>query len=585
MAKQKSSHEINELHKTAEKLIAERTAELQTEIAECKRMEKTLRIKQQELSTLVDNSTDIIVRLDKNFKYVFVNDQAAKVAGLEKEHMLGKSNAELGVPKESVSQWHSVFKKVFDTKKKDGFEFSFTGPLGTIYLSAVVVPEFDEKGDVRTVLCITRNITARKMAEEKLKRYRDELELRIEERTAMLSEACDDLRAEVEERRRTEERLSQTHKMEAIGTLAGGIAHDFNNMLAVIIGNAELALDGVGEEGPRRNLRQILKASERSRDLMNQILTFSRKNGGQEKEVKMAPLLKETCELLRASLPRAIHMDLHLQTEPDTIRADPSLVRQVVVNLANNAAHAMGKTGGILTIGLSSITLDQNSLHDEHMRPGPYVKLTVKDTGTGIAPDVRRRMFEPFFTTKGQGWGTGMGLSMVYGIVKGYHGTIEVESEVDKGSTFTVLLPQSDAFSATKKGKASSCPQRAHVLFVDDEPAVVEMATAMLEGIGYLVTAFTDSSEALKIFTGNPDGFDLLITDQTMPDMTGIALAKEVMAVDPDMPVIICTGYSETMSPETAKDAGIREFILKPVTKKEMARAIRRVLERGEEIK
>ncbi len=579
MAKQKSSHEINELQKRAKKFITEHTAELQAEIAERKRMEEALRIKQQELSILVDNSTDIIVRLDKNFKYVFVNDQAARVAGLEKEQMLGKSNAELGVPKESVSQWHSVFKRIFDTKKKDGFEFSFTGPLGTIYLSAVVVPEFDERGDVRTVLCITRDITARKMAEEKLKRHRDELELLVEERTAMLGETCDDLRAEVEERTRTEERLRQAHKMEAIGTLAGGIAHDFNNMLAVIIGNAELALDNVNEEGPRRNLRRILKASERSRDLVKQILTFSRKNGGQEKEVKMAPLLKETYELLRASLPRTIRMDLHLQTEPDTIRADPSLVQQVVVNLADNAAHAMGEAGGILTIGLSSITLGSDSLPDEHMRPGRYVKLTVKDTGTGIAPDVQRRMFEPFFTTKGQGRGTGMGLSMVYGIVKGYHGVIEVESEVDKGSTFTVLLPQSDAFSAIEEGEASSCPQKEHVLFVDDEPAIVEMATAMLEGIGYLVTAFTDSSEALKIFTGNPDGFDLLITDQTMPDMTGIALAKEVLAVRKDMPVIICTGYSETMSSEKAKDAGIREFILKPVTKKEMAQAIRRVLD------
>ncbi len=219
------------------------------------------------------------------------------------------------------------------------------------------------------------------------------------------------------------------------------------------------------------------------------------------------------------------------------------------------------------------------------MRPGCYVKLTVKDTGSGIAPDVQRRIFEPFFTTKGQGQGTGMGLSVVYGIVQSYHGMIEVESAAGLGSTFTVFLPESDALETIdEQEEASPCPRREHVLLVDDEPAVVRMTKTMLERMGYRVTALTDSSEALKVFTGNPDSFDLIITDQTMPDMTGIALAKEVLAVDPDMPIILCTGYSETVSPERAKEAGIREFLMKPVAKKEMAQAIRSVLEQEENI-
>jgi PAS domain S-box-containing protein len=553
-----------------------------SDITERKQMEEDLRIKEQELSILADNSADIIVRLDKNFKYVFVNDQAAKVAGLEKEQMLGKSNAELGVPEESVSQWHGVFKKVFDTKKKERFEFSFTGPLATIYFSAVVVPEFDERGDVRSVLCISRDITERKKAEEELRKYRDELELLVEERTAMLREAYDDLQAEVEERKRTEEQLRQTHKMEAIGTLAGGIAHHFNNMLTVIMGNAELALDDLVEEGCRARLNQILKASERSRDLIKQILTFSRKNGGQGKAMKMGPLLEETYKLLRASLPSTIRMDLHLQTKSDTILADPSLVRQVVVNLVNNAAYAIREAGGILTIGLSSVTLGSDSLPDKNMRPGRYVKLTVKDTGTGIAPEVQGRMFEPFFTTK-EHQGTGMGLSVAYGIVQSYHGMIEVESAAGLGSTFTVFLPGSDALATMdEQEEASPCPRKEHILLVDDEPAIAEMTKTMLERIGYHVTALTDSSEALEVFTGNPDGFDLVITDQTMPGMTGIALAKEVLAVRKDMPITLCTGYSETVSPEKAKESGIREFVLKPVAKKEMAQVIRRVLEQRE---
>jgi CheY-like chemotaxis protein len=353
-------------------------------------------------------------------------------------------------------------------------------------------------------------------------------------------------------------------------------------MLTVIMGNAELALDDLVEEGCRARLNQILKASERSRDLIKQILTFSRKNGGQGKAMKMGPLLEETYKLLRASLPSTIRMDLHLQTKSDTILADPSLVRQVVVNLVNNAAYAIREAGGILTIGLSSVTLGSDSLPDKNMRPGRYVKLTVKDTGTGIAPEVQGRMFEPFFTTK-EHQGTGMGLSVAYGIVQSYHGMIEVESAAGLGSTFTVFLPGSDALATMdEQEEASPCPRKEHILLVDDEPAIAEMTKTMLERIGYHVTALTDSSEALEVFTGNPDGFDLVITDQTMPGMTGIALAKEVLAVRKDMPITLCTGYSETVSPEKAKESGIREFVLKPVAKKEMAQVIRRVLEQRE---
>ena len=217
--------------------------------------------------------------------------------------------------------------------------------------------------------------------------------------------------------------------MEAVGALAGGIAHDFNNMLAIIMGNAELALDELDGDGPRQNIDQILKASKRSRDLVKKILTFSKKNIGEGKVVNIVPLLKETHELLRSSIPATIRMDLNIRARADTaVVAQPSEIQQVVVNLANNAAHAMREDGGTLTIGLSSVTLGSDSLPEDNMKPGRYVKLTVKDTGTGIAPDVQRRMFEPFFTTKEQSQGTGMGLSVVYGIVRAYNGAIEVES-------------------------------------------------------------------------------------------------------------------------------------------------------------
>jgi signal transduction histidine kinase/ActR/RegA family two-component response regulator len=548
MAKQKSPGQLDKLRKKAEKLIADNG----------------------HLASFPHLDPDPIIEVTCSGHVIFYN-RAAQTA-LEDHGMSGEDfspfwPADLHGMMEELPEGKaaSLYREVTIEDRVFG---------ETICLS----PQFG------TARIFAHDITARKKAEEELRKHRDELELLVEERTAMLSEACEELRKESEERKRTEEQLRQSHKMEAIGTLAGGIAHDFNNMLAVIIGNAEVALEDVQEPGPKENLRQILKASMRSRDLIKQILTFSRKKVGQEKAVRMAPLLKETYELLRASLPRTIRMDLHVQTESDAVSADPSLIQQVVVNLANNAAYAMGEAGGRLTIGLSSITLGSDSLPDEHVRPGRYVKLTVKDTGTGIAPVVQRRMFEPFFTTKELGQGTGMGLSVVYGIVKSYHGVIEVETEVGKGSTFTVLFPQARVFSAMEEGReeASFCAGKERILFVDDEPAIVEMTKTMLERIGYRVTAFSDCSEALRVFAGNPDGFDIVITDQTMPDMTGIALAKEVMAVRRNMPIIICTGYSETVSPEKAKNAGIREFVLKPVTKKEMARAIRRVLEQAD---
>lgn len=386
-----------------------------------------------------------------------------------------------------------------------------------------------------------------------------------------------------EERVRLEEQLHHAQKMQAIGTLAGGIAHDFNNMLAVIMGNAELALDEDSVESMRRNIKQILNASKHSRNLIKQILTFSRKDGGEGKVIEIVPVVREATALLRASLPTTIAMDLKIRAKADTtIVADPTRIEQVIVNLASNAAYAMRETGGTLTISLSTVT-GRSSLFNEGIEPSRYVKLTVKDSGTGITPEVQQRMFEPFFTTKEPGGGTGMGLSVVYGIIKGYGGEIEVESEIGKGSKFVVLLPHADGFPRITQEKDEDmvlpATAREHILFIDDERALVDMATIMLERLGYRVTAVTNSNKALNVFSEAPHTFDLVITDQTMPEMTGLALASKFLGVRKDLPIILCTGFSETVSPEKAKEAGIREFIMKPVTKREMAQAVRRVLE------
>lgn len=386
---------------------------------------------------------------------------------------------------------------------------------------------------------------------------------------------------DITEQVRLEEQLRQSHKMEAVGTLAGGIAHDFNNMLAVIMGNAELALEDVNAEGPRRNLEAILGASKRSRDLVRQILTFSRKSGGEEIPVDIESLLRETYMLLRSSLPATVRIDLDLRTrQGTTVIGDPSKIQQVIVNLANNAAYAMRKNGGSLSIGVSTVTLGSDVLTNGRTMIGPHVKLTVTDGGSGIPSEIRKRIFEPFFTTKEPGQGTGMGLAVVYGIVESYNGVIEVESEVGKGSKFTVLLPQAD-ISASQHAEAEEADLsgKEHILLIDDELPIVEMIQPMLERLGYRVTSITDAMDAIRVFSESPDSFDLILTDQTMPEMTGIELAEKVLSIRESMPIILCTGYSETISPETAKAAGIREFVMKPITKKEMSHAIRRTLE------
>ncbi len=380
--------------------------------------------------------------------------------------------------------------------------------------------------------------------------------------------------------------------MEAIGTLAGGIAHDFNNMLAVIMGNAELALDDLEgtawAEGPGRNIEQILHASQRARDLVKQILTFSRKSEREKKPVNVARLLKETHSMLRASLPATIDMSLEITTSTGTILADPGQIQEVIMNLATNAAYAMRENGGVLTMALLDVAFTADALRpDPEMRPGRYLQVTVKDTGTGMTEEIRKRIFEPFFTTKEAGQGTGMGLAVAYGIVKNHGGVITVSSSVGEGSAFVVYLPETKAVGPEEEDARIALPKGyEHILFVDDEPAVVELTAIILRRLGYRVTPVTSGKEAWDLFLRDPFQFDLIITDQTMPGTTGSLLAEKMLHVRPDLPIILITGYSEIISPESAARIGIREFILKPLVKKELAETVRRALDsRAKEVK
>ena len=404
----------------------------------------------------------------------------------------------------------------------------------------------------------------------------------IESIQPLIGEAIHRLDLE-EEGERLEQQLRQAHKMEAIGTLAGGIAHDFNNILAAIIGFSEMARDKTPEESPaRRHMERVFDAGIRGRDLVKRILTFSRKAEQEKQPLRLAAVVEETLKLLRASLPTTIDIRMNLQSEPGFVLADPTQVQQVVMNLCTNAAHAMRRTGGNISIDLTGFSFSSpEDAPDPTMSPGLYARLSVTDTGEGMPPAVFGRIFDPFFTTKAQGEGTGLGLSVVHGIVASHGGTITVSSEQGKGSTFNVYLPVYGKEQPRDSGDGEDSVPRGHerVLFIDDEEDLVAIGDEMLTDLGYHVASKTGAREALALFRLDPSRFDLVITDQTMPEITGEELVQEILAIRTDMPIIMCTGFSPLVDAKSARATGARAFVMKPLTKKEIAATIRKVLD------
>jgi PAS domain S-box-containing protein len=386
-----------------------------------------------------------------------------------------------------------------------------------------------------------------------------------------------------QERRSLEERLRQAQKMEAIGTLAGGIAHDFNNILAAIIGFAELArMEASGQAELLSSLSGVLKASFRARDLVRQILTFSRQAEAEFIPVQAHLIVKETIKLLRASLPATIHVRQSI-TSHATIMGDPIQIQQVVMNLCTNAYHAMREEGGDLDVGLSEVLVDgclQPELQD--LRPGRHLRLSVRDTGPGIDPGVIQRIFDPYFTTKEKTKGTGLGLAVVHGVVNSHKGAIQVSSRLGAGTTFDVYFPIVDEAveRASPEKEAAVAGGRERILFVDDEPAIAELGRRLLGSLGYEVVTRPNSEEALDLFRTDPARFDLVVTDMTMPGMTGDRMAAEMMGVRPGLPVILCTGFNELVNIERVQEIGIQALLMKPFLRNEAARVIREVLDR-----
>ena len=388
---------------------------------------------------------------------------------------------------------------------------------------------------------------------------------------------------DVTEFKQLENQVRQSQKMEAIGTLAGGIAHDFNNILMGVIGYTELAKQKVGgNEAVIRNLDEVLLAGQRAKELVQQILAFSRQTEQERQPLDLQLVVKEVCKFLRATFPATIDIRQNFTETPTIIFGDPIQMHQVVMNLCANAEHAMRESGGLLELTVDHVSDEpdrRGTLPD--LKGGPFIRLTVRDSGAGIKPEVARRIFDPFFTTKGVGEGTGMGLAVVHGIVSSHGGTIHVESEPGKGTTFTIYFPEIEARSP--QGEDYALQQEflmghGRILFVEDEEPLARLGEEAMRGLGYEVLVRTSSVEALEVFRADPFSFDVVVTDQTMPNITGEVLARELLQLRPDVPIILCTGFSHAITPEKAKAMGIRAFLLKPLLIRDLGRVLRDVL-------
>ena len=497
----------------------------------------------QRLSTAIEHATEDITITDPDGIIQYVNPAFEKVTGYTKVEAIGQ---DLGFLK---SGYHdSEFYEEMWTKLKNGQVW--TGLLtnkrkdgGFIKQEANISPILSSSNQILGYVSVKRDITE----QEKMKTQ-----------------------------------LQQAQRMEAIGTLAGGIAHDFNNILSAIIGNAEIAATHeLPKEHPALySIEQVIMAAERASSLVKQILAFSRQSEQEFDRISVTPIIKEVSKLLRASLPSTIDIRLDLKAEKDMIVSEPARVHQILMNLCTNAAHAMRKNGGVLSIKTTELELDPDSISNyPDLEPGSYLELTIQDTGPGMSPEVMERIFEPYFTTKQKGEGTGLGLAVIHGIVNSLKGTITVNSTLNKGSSFIVRLPVLSGKPLIKGGeKAPLTRGNEKILLVDDEEQLTGLGKRMLQRLGYTVFTENSSTEALKIFRNDPYGFDIIITDMTMPNMTGDKLAIAMMNIRPDIPIILCTGFSESITGEQAKEIGIREFIMKPMVLSDLSEKIRRVL-------
>jgi len=513
-----------------------------------KRIEEALRKSEERHRDLYDNAPDMFASVNlKTTAILNCNKTLCNELGYAKEEMIGRSIFDIYTPesakysKENVLpafvKYGTVKEGELQMQRKDG---------SIIDVSLNISAVRDEKGNIIQSRSIWRDITKQK---------------------------------------KLEAQLQQAYKMEAIGTLTGGVAHDFNNILGIILGNTELALDDVPEWNPAHFcLEDIKTAGLRAAGIVKQLLSFSRKAGHEMKPIGIITVIKDALKFLRSTIPTIIEIRKNIPAADETILADPVQINQIMMNLCINASQEMEETGGILEINVEKVTLDEEAADSyPDFAKGNYLKLTVSDTGPGIYSEIINRIFDPSFTTREAGKGSGMGLSVVHGIVKNHNGAITVDSESGKGTTFTILFPMVTEKPEIETETTDKLPHgNERILFLDDEKFIVDITGRILERLGYQVETKMNPLEALELFQSKPDQFDLVITDMTMPQMTGVKLSKKLMEIRSDIPVIICTGHSSLIDEKKAKEMGIAAYVMKPIAMKNIAETIRMVLDNPE---
>lgn len=539
----KSDYSFNEMPHLVDRALREFS-----QIQENRRVTEEIR----KLSHAVEQSFSALLITDLKGTIEYANPRFTEIAGYTPEEIIGKNPRMLSArdpdaPVDYKAMWQvlksgETWRGLFHNKRKDG----------TLYWDQTTIsPIRNEKGEVTHFVAAKEDIT-------------DQLK------------AKDDLV-------QMEAQLRRSQKMQTIGTLAGGIAHDFNNILTPIFGFAHMALQGVAENSPvHSDIQHIIKAAERARDLVRQILVFGRQGETATRSpMQLGPIVKEAAQMMRAMLPSTIEIKTKIAANLSMIDGDPTQIHQILINLCTNASHAVNPTKGLIEIRVQNEVLDEEfcHVHSQTLQPGKYVSLSVKDNGQGMAPEVIERIFEPFFTTKPVGKGTGLGLSVVHGIVNSHKGEILVESVLGEGALFRIYFPAISALAAEAKVEQTmEMGHGEHVLLVDDEPENVRMETKALEHLGYRVTAFEQSPLAQEAFLKNPQQFDILITDQTMPNLSGLELSRNLLQARPGFPIILLSGYLEADIPQELKEIGLSAFLTKPVVLADLSVAIRKAL-------
>ncbi|MCD4744070.1 MAG: PAS domain S-box protein [Desulfobacteraceae bacterium] len=521
------------------------------DIDDRKKTELALIKSEEQFRDLFNSITDLIHTQDMEGRFTTVNPAMQRLFGYSKEEFLGRRAADFMEPELKSGFKTRYLEKVKKQGSLEGVGCYFTKTGEKIYIeykSSLVKPESGKP----YISGIGRDVTERILSEERVKKL--------------------------------QKQIVQAQKMESIGTLAGGIAHDFNNILFPIVGHTEMLLEDVPEGSSfKKSLNEIYSSTLRAKNLVEQILTFSRQESSELKLVKMQPIIKEALKLMRSTIPTTIDIQQNISKDCGVIKADPIQIHQLVMNFTTNAYHSMEETGGELKVSLKQVKLGEHDVEISSMVPGVYICLTIADTGIGMDKELIEKIFDPFFTTKEVGKGTGMGLSVVHGIVKSLNGTIQVHSEPGKGTEFNIYLPVVEKAFEEQKIQAKEPIQRGteKILFVDDEEEIIAMEEEILKRIGYQVSSYTSSIEALEVFRANPGKFDLVITDMAMPGMSGDRLSAELTKIRSDIPILLCTGFSETMSEEKAASLGIKGFLMKPVVMKDLSQKIRKVLDKN----